>query len=198
MLRRLAQVVLAGGVLGVGVLAVVCSVMGEPEAGSFADDSGRVVLRVEPGSPVWRDGIRSGDQILELPDALDPGGWRIETSDGTVHRQSFADSHLARLRRYIPWSVLALAAAAIAALLAYRGRPAAAAVLPLAIGAVALPLFYAGNSMAGLVAGVAIFGGNACHPGLRQMAALDDPCRGSGDGSRAVLDPREHRISAGF
>jgi signal transduction histidine kinase len=159
MLRRLAQVILAGGVLVLAVLGVVSSVMGIPEPGSGGDDTGGSVSHVDPGSPVWRDGIRTGDTVLELHDAFDPGGWSIKTTDGTEVRLSFAEGHLARLRHYIPWSVLALGAAVFAALLATRGIPAAAAVLPLVIAAAAEPLFNAGSVPAGLLAGVAVFAG---------------------------------------
>jgi signal transduction histidine kinase len=159
MLRRLAQVILAGGVLVLGVLGVVSSVMGVPEPGSGGDDTGGLVSHVDPGSPVWRDGIRTGDTVLELHDALDPGGWSIKATDGNEVRLSFAEAHLARLRHYIPWSVLALGAAVLAALLATRGIPAAAAVLPLVIAATAEPLFNAGSVAAALLAGVAVFAG---------------------------------------
>jgi hypothetical protein len=132
MLTRLAQVVLAGGILAVGVMAVVTSVVGIPESGVVVDEPAHVVSHVDPGSPVWRDGIRDRDQVLVLNDPLQPGGWHIQTTDGRVPRTSSADAHLERLRRYVPWSVLVLTAAALAALLAFRGRPAAAAALPLA------------------------------------------------------------------
>jgi len=159
MLRRLVQVTLAGGVLVLGVLGVVSSVMGMPEPGSGGDDPGGLVTHVDPGSPVWRDGIRAGDTVLELHDALDPGGWSIKATDETEVRLSFAEGHLARLRHYIPWSLLALGAAVFAALLATRGVPAAAAVVPLVIAATAEPLFNAGSVPAGLLAGVAVFAG---------------------------------------
>ena len=161
MLTRLVQLVLAGGVLVVGVLAVVTSIVGVPEPGLAVEAPGQVVSRVDPGSPVWRDGIRQDQQILVLGDAHDADGWHIQTSDGQFPRESSAAAHLERLRRNVPWSVLALAAAALAALLAFRGRPAAAAILPLAFGAAALPLLYAGNVMAGLAAGIAIFAGGS-------------------------------------
>lgn len=161
MLRRLAQVLLAGGLLAMGVLALVSAVRAEPEAGVTVDDATGLVSQVDPGSPVWRSGIRIGDRVLQLHDALDPGGWRIATANGSMVRESFADGHLARLRHYIPWSVLALGAAFVGALLAYRGVPAAAAVVPLALGATAEPLFYAGNFAASVVAGATVFGGAA-------------------------------------
>ena len=161
MLRRLAHLVLAGGVLAVSVLAVVSSVTGEPDTGLAVDDTGAFVSQVDPGSPTWRDGIRPGQRIVVPPDALDPGGWHIETTDGSVSRQSSAAAHIATLRHYLPWSVLALVAALLAALMAFRGLPVAAAVLPLAIGAAAEPLFHAGSVVLGLLAGVALFGGGA-------------------------------------
>ena len=162
MLRRLAHLVLAGGVLAVSVLAVVSSATGEPDTGLGIDDAGAFVTQVDPGSPTWRDGIRPGQRIVVPPDALDPGGWHIETTDGIhVPRQSSAEAHVATLRHYLPWSVLAVIAALLAALMAYRGIPVAAAVLPLTIGAAAEPLFHAGNVVLGVVAGVALFAGGA-------------------------------------
>ena len=161
MLTRLGQMVLAGAILAVGVLAVVTSFVGIPESGVRVEEPGQMVAHVDPGSPAWRDGIRQGHQVLFLGDAQNPDGWSIQTTDGAVPRGSSAGAHLEQLRRYGPWSVLALAAAALAGLLAFRGRPAAAAALPLAFGAAALPLLYAGNVMAGLVAGIAIFAGGS-------------------------------------
>jgi signal transduction histidine kinase len=152
-------VILAGGVLVIGVLGVVSSVVGVPEPGSGGDDPGGLVSHVDPGSPVWRDGIRAGDTVLELHDAFDPGGWSIKATDGKEIRSSFAQGHLARLRHYVPWSVLALGAAVFAALLASRGSPAAASLLPLVIAAAAEPLFNAGSVPAALLAGVAVFAG---------------------------------------
>lgn len=51
--------------------------------------------------------------------------------------------------------------AAFAALLAYRGRPAAAPILPLAFAFAAQPLFFAGTVVGGLLAGVTVFLGGA-------------------------------------
>lgn len=161
MLRRLVQVALAWAVLAVGVLAVISAVAGTPQVGIGVDDANGVVSSVDPGSPGWRDGIRSGDQIVELHDTLEPGGWRIQATDGQQVRETSADGHLAQLRRYIPWSLLALGLAAVASYLAFRQQPASAIVMPLAFGAAAEPLFYAGSPGWSLVGGVAIFGGGA-------------------------------------
>ena len=161
MLRRLVQVVLAWVVLAVGVLAVISALAGTPQPGIGVDDVNSLVTYVDPGSPAWRDGIRGGDQIVELQDANQPGGWRIRTMNGQQTRETFAGGHLAQLRRYVPWSLLALGLAAIASYLAFRQHPASAAVMPLAIAAAAEPLFYAGSIGWSLVAGVAIFGGGA-------------------------------------
>lgn len=159
MLRRLGQLVLTGGVLAMGVSALACSVAGHPEVGLAVDAAGAYVQDVIPGSPAWIDGIRKGDRIIELHDALDPGGWSISTTDGSVPRTSSADGDLSRLRHSIPLSALALLASLLAGLLAYRGLSIAAVTIPLAIALAGQPLLQQGNMALGILSGLAVFGG---------------------------------------
>ena len=107
MLTRLGQVVLAGGIFAVGVLAVVTSFVGVPLSGVDVDEAGVQVVHVDPGSPAWRDDIREGQQVTFLGDAQDAVGWSIHTTDGATPRTSAAGAHLERVRRYGPWSALA-------------------------------------------------------------------------------------------
>jgi len=157
MYLRATRILLASGVLFVAVLASAVSTAAAPEAGLMTGNVGGLVGHVDPGSPAWRSGIRTGDRVIELHESTDPGGWEIVTSGGT----SAATNHLQVLRRYIPWSVAGLVIAALAALLALRGLPAASVVLPLALEVATQPLFFAGTLLGALFAGVVLFLGGA-------------------------------------
>lgn len=157
MILRPTRILLASGVLFAAVLAVAASAAASPEAGVSGDTDGGVVRHVDPGSPVWRSGIRAGDEVIELHTSNDPGGWQLVTTTGS----STASNHLQALRRYVPWSVAGLVVAALAALLAFRGHPAAAPVLPVALEVVTQPLLFAGNLPAVILAGVVVYLGGA-------------------------------------
>lgn len=162
MVKRTTRFLLAAGVLFTAVLALSASTAAFPESGLSGGGPGDVIDHVDPGSPVWRNGIRAGDRIVELRVGLEPGGWRVVTAgaDGTT-RQSAASADLDNLRRFIPWSVIGVIVAAFAAFLALRGHPAAAPLLPLALAFAAQPLFVAGSVPSGLFAGVAVLFGGA-------------------------------------
>ena len=79
-------------------------------------------------------------------------------ADG-VMRTSASSDHMAAMRAFIPWSLLAVAIAALAALVAYRGHRWAAVIFPLALLFGAEPLLYAGSLVGEMLAGVALFAG---------------------------------------
>jgi signal transduction histidine kinase len=184
MVKRTTRFLLAAGVLFTAVLALSTSTAAFPESGLSGGGPGDVIDHVDPGSPVWRSGIRAGDRIAELRVGLEPGGWRIVTTspDGTT-RQSTASVDVENLRRFVPWSIIGVVVAAFAALLALRGHPAAAPLLPLAFAFAAQPLFVAGSLLGGLFAGVAVLFGSALAimaftVGRRLMVAV--ACIGAG------------------
>jgi len=131
-----------------------------PDPGIDGGDAGGAVTSVVPGSPVWRDDIRPGSQVVELDPSDSPTGWEIvvKSPEGVVLRSSTAD-HVALLRSHIPWSVLALVIAVVAALAAYGGNRSSAFVLPVAIYLAVEPLFLAGSLVAELLAGIVLFVG---------------------------------------
>ena len=143
------------------VLSVVASTTVVPEPGVESDNPGGIVWHVDPGSPTWRAGIRAGELVTSLQGSDAPGGWELWTSDGTLAKSTGASDQVAILRRHMPWSMVALAMASVAALLAYRGQPAAAVLLPIALFSAAQPLFVAGSFAAGILAGIALFVGSA-------------------------------------
>ena len=125
----------------------------------MADNPGGMVWSVEPGSPAWRDGIRPGDLVVALDSS--EGSWRIDTRSADIPHGSTKEDQIGRLRSFLPWSLLGLALAGIAGLLAYRGHSAAAVVVPIALLLGVQPLFAAGSLLGALLAGIVLFGGGA-------------------------------------
>jgi signal transduction histidine kinase len=150
------RLLLAGGVLFIAVLAFVASTATAPSAGIGAIE-GDIITAVDPGGPIWRDGVRAGDRMVELRAPEEPGGWQLTTTDGTTEHVSTASRHHAILVQYAPWSVVAVVLAVFAALPAFRGHPAAAPVLPITYAIAAQPLFFSGNFVMPLFAGAAAF-----------------------------------------
>jgi signal transduction histidine kinase len=163
MLRGI-QLALAGTVLGVAILAVA-SLANDPEAGVTAISPGGTVLDVVPGSPLWRDGVRVGDRVLEIRPSNQPGGWRFVTFDGVDTLESKASNYVATQQSYLGWIVAGFLVAVIVAVTAYRGVSLAAITLPISFAFVAEPLIFAGNQLASLVGGVAIFAGGGLAAG---------------------------------
>lgn len=161
-LRRATQIGLGLTVLVMAAISLVASTTYVPDPGTNGGDVGGFVTGVIPGSPVWRDQIRPGSQVVELNASDAPGGWEIvaRSSDGVLRRSNTAD-HIALLRSHIPWSVIAILIAAFAALAAYHGHESSAVVLPVALYLAAQPLFFAGSVVAELLAGVVLFVGAA-------------------------------------
>jgi signal transduction histidine kinase len=156
MVLHATRLLLAGGVLFVAVLAFVASTATEPSNG-LAGIEGDTVAAVDPGGQVWRDGIRAGDEILEVRGSDEPGGWLLLTRRDTGEYSSDATTHVLRLRQYAPWSIVAVVLAGVAALPALRGHPSAAPVLPITYAIAAQPLFFSGNLVMSLFAGVTVF-----------------------------------------
>jgi signal transduction histidine kinase len=158
-LRRGTQIGLGLALLVAAMFGAVESSVGIPEPGVIAENPGGVVDQVDPGGPIWRDGIRAGDQVLDLGDG--PGGWRLITSNAGVVREGFASSHLDVLRSHIPWSIMGLLLAALTAFLAYRGHAVTALVMPIAFAVAVQPIFFAGSYVGEILAGILVFAGGA-------------------------------------
>ena len=150
------RLLLAGGVLFVAVLAFVASTATDPIAGVSVTEAG-IVSVVEPGGPVWRDGIRVGDRVVELRAGGDPGGWLLVVNRGTTEYSSSGNGHIAKLRQYEAWSIVAVLLAVLAVLPAFRGHAAAAPVLPVTYAVATQPLFFSGSFVMALFAGITFF-----------------------------------------
>ena len=161
MLRRMTQVALGGLVVAIAVSALVVSAGGDPNPGVFGEFEGGLVAYVVPGSPAWRDGIRSGQRVLEHAASGAPGGWRLLTMDGDVVRGASGVAHVELLRLYVWWAVPALIFATIVGLLGYRRHRASAVLIPVALAVVTQPLFAAGRLEVTTAGGVAIFLGGS-------------------------------------
>lgn len=157
MVRHALRLLLAGGVLFIAVLAFVASTATEPSSGLSGIGDGGTIEGVEPGSPIWRDGIRPGDRILQLRAGSEPGGWLLVTTNDGSQRASAGPIHILRLRNYVPWSVVGVAIAILAALPAFRGHPYAAPILPITYAIATQPLFFSGNFALAGFGGVAVF-----------------------------------------
>lgn len=98
-------VILAAMVMSLVSLATAIS--GEVEVGIVAEDPGGTVLDVVPGGAGWAAGIRPGQRVLSLTAATDPGGWAIQTDDGTSPHRISAIGADATLRLTAGASLLA-------------------------------------------------------------------------------------------
>ncbi len=158
--RRATQISLGLVALVTAVLGLVVSTGVTPAPGVATDNVGGIVQVVEPGSPTWRDDIREGDVVIDLDSA--PGTWFLTTRgpDG-VPRISTTDSQTQGLRSTVPFVLVGLGLAGLAALLAVRGHQAAAVILPIAILFAAQPLFFAGSVVGSVAAGIVLFAGSA-------------------------------------
>ena len=154
---RVVQLGLAGTVLVIAVLAAA-SIAREPEAGVSSENPGGVVVRVDAGSPAWRNGVRIGDRVLDLVSSEALGGWRMTTTDGLTTRDTEQVAYREIHTRHLGWTIVGLTVAMVTALIAYRAMPTGAVVVPLSLAFVAQPLFFAGSVLGTIIGGVALFG----------------------------------------
>ena len=92
-----------------GLAALAVALTGSPDPGVTAGEVGGVVVDVTPGGLAWEDGIRPGQQVVEMRRAEDPGGWALETIDATGNRFGIsAQSIEMPLRATIPLAVAAV------------------------------------------------------------------------------------------
>jgi signal transduction histidine kinase len=177
---RARQAILAAGLVAVAALALV-GISGQPEAGAVSGLDADLIVRVDPGSPVWRAGIRAGDKIVELDDSRSQSGWRLETTDGVVTREVLESRFTSRLTGYTEWAIVAMVGALVLAYFVYRGIRPVGLLLPVAFAIAAQPLFYAGHLFSTIVAGVAVYFG-----GSQALAAFAPPESRFGPAVRAA------------
>src|SRR5690242_3415368 len=131
MLRKRDGLITAGAALLLALFSVVAAIAVVPDPGVYLGSGDRVVHEVQPGSPVWRDGIRPGDPVVEFRDSSQPEGWELVV-DGDTTRGSTADGQLAALRASLPWGIVGLALVVLSMLLLIRAEDVGLALTPAA------------------------------------------------------------------
>lgn len=164
MLTRWVRYSLVALATAIAIYSLIVAATADPDSGVGIAEDQSTVSDVLPGSPVWRDGIRAGDAVIELRDGSSAEGWQLlAQGPGGVHL-SLASSHVAQLRQTAPIAFLgAVLTFAASVLLMRRSRP-GAAVLPFAVAIASMPLLLTGNlrdlvlggSGAFMVAGAAV------------------------------------------
>lgn len=145
MLTRWIRYSLVAVATSIAVYSLVTGATADTDPGVGIALDGSTVSDVLPGSPVWRDGIREGDVVLELRDASSPEGWQLlAQGPGGVH-VSLASSRLAQLRGTLPVSLLGAAIMLMASIALTRGRRSGAAFIPVAVAIASMPLLVTGN-----------------------------------------------------
>jgi signal transduction histidine kinase len=144
MLRKRDGLITAGAALLLALFSVVAAIAVVPDPGVYLDSENQVVQQVQPGSPVWRDGIRPGDAVVDFRDSSQPGGWQLIV-DSDVTRGSMADGQLAALRASLPWAIVGLALIILSMLLLIRGEDIGLALIPAALVFATLPLLLTGS-----------------------------------------------------
>jgi signal transduction histidine kinase len=156
-LRRAALAGLAIGAFVAGVVSAATVLEGEVDPGLVGDSSGSRVATVVQGGYAWRVGVRAGQQIVAIRAADDPGGWRIETSDGVHSYIVDAVSADGALAATWPLAAGALGAGALALLLLRARRRWVLPAAAVAFTCAAPPLLQSGTDvLSTLVAGAAM------------------------------------------
>jgi signal transduction histidine kinase len=127
------------------ILGLAAALGGSVAPGVVPESNGAAVLRVDPGSFAWRDGIRPGQEILALHAADEPGGWVVETEAGTMVIRSAAAPYARLLQALQPLAVASVAVAVGAVLLLPRRRRAAEALGSTAVVLASVPLIVEGQ-----------------------------------------------------
>jgi signal transduction histidine kinase len=145
MLTRWMRYALVAVATSIAIYSLITSATAQPDPGVGIAGDGSTVTDVLPGSPVWRDGIRAGDVVLELRDASSPEGWQLLAQGPEGVYASMASSHLAQLRGTLPVSLLGAAIMLMASIALVRGRRLGAAFIPVAVAIVSISLLVTGN-----------------------------------------------------
>lgn len=157
MLKQSIRALVAATAMLVALLGVFASAAAQPEPGVGVSDDETTITQVQPGSPVWRDGIRVGQRVIELRDAATPTGWHLLVQDGDMRRETSQGAHVERLRAALPASIFGVGAALLGIVLVLRGYLFGFALQPLGVAVATTPLLMTGNVRDTLAGGIASF-----------------------------------------
>jgi signal transduction histidine kinase len=157
MLRRSIGYLAVAAALLISMFGVVAGVVARPQAGVGLDDRGTVVTSVFPGSPGWRDGIRAGDPVVELQDALAPGGWTLIVAGPEMTVGTAESGEEASLRAQLPFALTGLGMVLLSLLLIVRGSRLGWVAIPIGVALAARPLLLTGVPGHALIAGIGTF-----------------------------------------
>ena len=144
-LRRAALAAIAIGAFVAGLEATSVALQGEADAGVVAGSPGGLVSAVSPAGFAWRYGIRPGQAVVSVTPADDPGGWRLETTDGAQRFVAAAAGADAGLRASLALGLVALAAGGLALLLLRTRRQWVAPAVAIAFAAASTPVGLQGS-----------------------------------------------------
>ena len=131
---RLALVAAVAGVsLVAGAAAMSAALAGHANPGITTELQGGSVLAVSTSGLAWRDGIRAGQIVIGLDDSLSPGGWRLETWDGSQRHVTTSAPVDEALRNGWLFGIIGLGAGCLSVLFVLTSRPWAVAACCLAI-----------------------------------------------------------------
>lgn len=133
--------------------SAAASLEGTAVAGVVPGGAGQTVGSVSVSGFAWRDGVRPGQAVLRLDDALSPDGWRLDTRapDGStvVASQRLADREL---RESGVLGVMAMVAGALALLVVRTRRRFVVPLSAVALFCAAVPLQLQGEALSSTAA----------------------------------------------
>jgi signal transduction histidine kinase len=128
--------------------------LGEPTlTGISLEPPGGHVQSVDPGSFAWASGIRPGQLVVALSDALQAGGWSVFTAAGATEYGLTERAVIATMRLGLVPAVLAASLGLVAIVMAKRHRRRAESLGVVAIFIAWIPLAASHNQLAGALVG---------------------------------------------
>jgi len=137
-----------------GAVAVVLALTGSPLPGLVTDDSGGVVLSVDPGGFAWRSGIRAGQRVIAISAVDDEAGWSIETADDNEQQRATAGAAATTLRLSAPVAVTALVLGLFGLVAVPTRRRRAELLAGLSLALASLPFWLGGDAILATLVGV--------------------------------------------
>ena len=150
--RRATLTVVAIGALIVSLVAATAALRGDADAGVVADEPGTPVGSVSPLGYAWDAGIRQGQIVVVFLFSDDPGGWRLDTTDGVTTFSATARFGDGRLREAAPISLVGLLIAAFGVVFLRTRRRWVLPAAALGLVAASVPLDLAGDPEASTLA----------------------------------------------
>lgn len=144
-LRRASLIGVSVAALVFGAAAVSAALQGEVDPGVDSGPPGGRILAVLPGGFAWQAGIRPGQVVVAMSHSDDPGGWRLETSDGITTFSTDAAPIEQALRYSLPIGIAGLAFGALAVLLLGTRRAWVVPASSLGLAASSIPLMLSGS-----------------------------------------------------